>query len=169
MWKRTFHALMQLPSLVAGLALLFLMTLTFTDVVLRSVLNNPLVAATELTRIAVAVVVFTTLPMIAARRQQIVVDLLDWFYVDRWARIRDGVIDIVCGLLLYWPVSRIWVLGERALKYGDVTEYLRIPQAYVVFFVLVATVVTAIVLVVGGVLTLLGFETGRRTLGSAIQ
>lgn len=169
MWKRILRALVQLPSLLAGTALIFLMTLTFTDVVLRSVFNNPVVAATELTRISIAVVVFTTLPMVAARRQQIVVDLLDGLYTEKWARVRDGIIDIVCGLLLYWPISRIVVLGERAFKYGDVTEYLRIPQAYVVYFVLAATIVTAAVMVIRGGISLFGFHSLRETPGSAIQ
>lgn len=47
-----------LPMAVASVALFGLMVLTFCDVVLRSALNAPIEAATELTRIAIAIVVF---------------------------------------------------------------------------------------------------------------
>lgn len=166
-WQvRTIRRLSQLPQLVAGITLLFLMVMTFADVMLRSIFNNPLEAATELTRIAVAVVVFTTLPMVAARRQQIVVDLLDPVFPRLASRIRDGLIDMGCGLLLFLPASRIWVLAGREYRHGDMTEYLHIPQFYITYFVLLMTVTTAVVMVANGLLTLLGYDDRRDSSGT---
>ena len=42
------------------------------------------------------------------------------------------------------------VLAERARSYGDVTEYLGIPQFYIGWFIAVLSFVTAIVLVMRG-------------------
>ena len=44
-----------------------MMIMTFFDVVLRSTINTPIEAATELTRILMAVVVFSALPVVSGR------------------------------------------------------------------------------------------------------
>lgn len=145
----------ELPVLLASVALFTLMVMTFFDVILRSAFNAPIEAATELTRILMAIMVFSVLPVISARGDQIAVDLTDSIF-DRYglSRVRDGVLYIVCGGMLYWPVVRIWILAERARGYGDVTEYLAIPQFYIGWFIAVATGVTAAAMVVTGLLKL---------------
>ncbi len=145
----------RLPVLLASLALFVLMVMTFADVVLRSTLNSPIEAATELTRILMAVIVFAVLPVVSVRGDHIAVDLSDPLFDRlRLARIRDGVIQIASGVMLYWPVLRVWVLAERARDYGDVTEYLAIPQFYIGWFIAGATAITAFAMIVTGVLTL---------------
>ena len=42
------------------------------------------------------------------------------------------------------------MLAERARSYGDVTEYLGIPQFYIAWFIAVLTFVTALVLILRG-------------------
>ena len=142
-----------LPMLVASVALFALMVLTFCDVVLRSALNAPIEAATELTRIAIAIVVFSALPVLSGREGHISVDLADGIF-DRFnlARVRDGFVNLVCGVMLYWPAQRVVVLAERGRSYGDVTEYLSIPTFYVEYFIAIMTFVTALVLVLRGLL-----------------
>lgn len=145
----------RLPVLLASLALFVLMVMTFLDVILRSALNSPIEAATELTRILMAVIVFAVLPVVSVRGDHIAVDLSDPLFDRlRLARIRDGVIQIASGVMLYWPVLRVWVLAERARDYGDVTEYLAIPQFYIGWFIAGATAITALAMIVTGVLTL---------------
>ncbi len=145
----------RLPVLLASLALFVLMVMTFMDVILRSTLNSPIEAATELTRILMAVIVFAVLPVVSVRGDHIAVDLSDPLFDRlRLARIRDGVIQIASGVMLYWPVLRVWVLAERARDYGDVTEYLAIPQFYIGWFIAGATAITAFGMIVTGLLTL---------------
>ncbi len=136
------------PSYLAAVALFFLMTMTFFDVVLRSTVNDPIESATELTRLLMAIIVFSSLPIVTWRGQHIVVDLLDRFFVRGFARIRNILIDGFCGLVLFWPGYRVWELAARARAYGDTTEYLQIPQFYVAYFIAVATLLTALVLVI---------------------
>ena len=45
---------------------------------------------------------------------------------------------------MLWPAKRVWELAERAREYGDVTEYLNLPQHFVGWFISVFTFVTAI-------------------------
>lgn len=144
-----------LPVLVASLALFALMVMTFSDVILRSVLNAPIEAATELTRILMAVLVFSVLPVISATNGQIAVDLTDGiFHRLRLDRIRDGLIHLASGAMLFWPINRVWVLANRAREYGDVTEYLSIPTYFIGWFIALSVAVTALVLIVTGLLHL---------------
>lgn len=139
------------PSLFAGAVLFALMAMTFADVILRSVFNEPIEAAPELTRLFMALIVFAALPVITWRGSHIVVDLFDPFFAPALARIRDVVINVACGVLLIWPAYRVWQLADRAKSYGDVTEYLNIPQHYIAYFIAVAAFLTAATFVVRGV------------------
>ena len=141
-------ALSRLPMAVASVALFALMVLTFADVVMRSVFNAPIQAATELIRIGIAVVVFAALPVLSGRGNHIAVDLLDGpfqrLHLGRW---RDAAVSLLCGAMLWYPAGRVIDLAERARSYGDVTEYLQIPTYYVALFIGVMTYLTAAVLV----------------------
>lgn len=138
------------PVLLAVTALFIMMIMTFFDVVLRSTINTPIEAATELTRILMAIVVFSALPVVSGRAGHISVDVLDWVFTRDAARWRDVAINLLSGVLLWWPAERVTVLAERARSYGDVTEYLGIPQFYIAWFIAVLTFVTALVLILRG-------------------
>ncbi len=143
------------PTWLAALALFSLMAMTFADVVLRSVANNPIESATELTRFLMAIIVFSSLPIVTWKGSHIVVDLLDPFFSLAVARVRDIVIDLMSGILLLWPAKRVWELAERARDFGDVTEYLGFPQFVIGWFIAFFAFVTALVLIARGVARLI--------------
>lgn len=146
----------QVPLIVASIFLFLLMVMTFADVIMRSTFNAPFEAATELTRMFMAIVVFLALPVISARGEHIVVDLADPLFKNEWSvRLRDGIINLACGLMLFWPAERVVVLAERARSYGDVTEYLAIPLFYIEYFIAIMTFITAVILVIRGLITLI--------------
>jgi TRAP-type C4-dicarboxylate transport system permease small subunit len=149
-------ALIRFPAWLASLALFCLMILTFSDVMLRSVFNAPIQAAADMTRLLMAVTVFSVMPVLSARGDQISVDLLDGFF-DRakLSRTRDVLVDLACGAMLIWPAQRIWVLAERSRSYGDVMEYLSLPVHYVTWFIAVMTAITALVLLLRGLVRLM--------------
>ncbi|WP_209597445.1 TRAP transporter small permease subunit [Ruegeria sp. HKCCSP351] len=141
------------PTLLACSALFILMVMTFFDVILRSVFNAPIEAATELTRILMAVLVFSVLPMISAGKGQIAVDLTDGLFSRlRLSRVRDAIVYLFSGIMLFWPIQRVWVLAERARDYGDVTEYLSIPVFYVGWFISGFIAITAVAMIITGIL-----------------
>ena len=143
-----------LPSWLAASALFFLMVMTFCDVILRSLFNSPIEAATELTRIFMAIIVFASLPVISAQGGHIAVDLLDGFFRGQAERLRNVVVDIVSGALLIWPAQQCFKLAARARDYGDLTEYLSIPQFYIEYFIAIATSITVVVLILRGLIEL---------------
>ncbi|WP_170340274.1 TRAP transporter small permease [Ruegeria arenilitoris] len=149
-----------LPVIVACTALFILMVMTFCDVILRSAFNAPIEAATELTRILMAILVFSVLPIISVTNGHIAVDLTDGiFHRLRLSRLRDAVIYILSGVMLYWPVQRVWILAERARDYGDVTEYLSIPTYLVGWFIAASVAITAVVMIITGLVHLFAPKT----------
>lgn len=152
--RRLFRICRAVPLCIACVALLALMVMTFCDVVLRSSFDAPIEAATELTRILVAVMVFSVMPHVSITGGHIAVDLLDGLYASaRALRLRDGLIQVFCAFLLFWPIERVWVLTERTRDYGDVTQTLAIPQYLTMGFIGLGLTATSIAMLVGGLLT----------------
>lgn len=144
---------LKLPIAIAGAVLFFLMALTFCDVVLRSAFDAPIEAATELTKLSVALVVFAALPAISYRDDHIAVDLLDPLFSNAAVqRVRDAVIALACGGMLIWPTRYVQVLADRARSFGDRTEYLEIPQFIVGYFIFAMCCLTIVALLMKGVL-----------------
>lgn len=144
-----------IPVLMASAALFVLMVMTFTDVIMRSAFNAPIEAATELTRMLMAIMVFSVMPVMSARGEHIAVDLLDGLFVNPVvARVKEALIYLACGAMLFLPAERVLVLAERARSYGDVTEYLEIPQFYIAWFIAVMAFITAVALVLRGLATM---------------
>lgn len=149
--------IVRLPDLMASLALFCLMALTFADVVLRSTINMPIEAATELVRILMALVVFLSLPSTSWKGEQIAVDLTDGLFKRAGLEaLRDGLISLVCGVALIWPALKIVSIGTRSREYGDQTEYLHIPVYIVTWVIALFVFITVAVLIVRGVLLLTG-------------
>ena len=152
---KVLNRLTELPMLLAAVTLFVLMLLTFADVIMRSTFSAPIEAATELTRMAIAVIVFSALPIVAGRADHIVVDLLDPLFrragIDR---ILDGLTTLICGVVLVWPAMRSFELADRANSYGDLTEYLSIPVFYITWFIAFMTLGTALTMALRGLVIL---------------
>jgi TRAP-type C4-dicarboxylate transport system permease small subunit len=146
------------PTWLAAFALFFMMAMTFLDVILRSTISNPIESATELTRFCMAIIVFSSLPIVSWKSGHIIVDLMDPFFGARAAKLRDILIDLICGVVLFWPAKRVWDLAERAREFGDVTEYMGVPQHYIGWFISFFAFVTAITLVIRGLLRIFAPE-----------
>ena len=152
---KTCRVLSVFPVYLACIALMILMVMTFCDVILRSAFNNPIEAATELTRILMAIMVFSVMPIISAQNKHISVDLTDGlFHRFRLTRLRNGLIFFLTGIMLLWPMQQVWKLAERARDYGDVTEYLAMPQYIIGWFIAIATGITAISMAIVGLVHL---------------
>lgn len=153
MLRAVLRQLVLLPALVASAALFLLMVMTFTDVMLRSVFNAPLQWGADMTRLLMAIIVFSVMPTLSGQGGQIAVDLADPLFtryrLERW---RDVAVNLFCGAILTWPALRVWDLAERARSYGDVMEYLGLPLHYIGWFIAVMTGLTALVLILRGLI-----------------
>jgi TRAP-type C4-dicarboxylate transport system permease small subunit len=152
-----------LDAVLGGLAavvLFVLMMLTVVDVVGRDVFNAPLPGGFELTELMMAVLVFAALPAVTQRESHIVIDLLD-FLTPRWLVVpRQVAIYVLCAAVLGLWSWRTWAWGDRMARYGDVTEFLKIPLAPVSYFISVLSAAT------GAIFLLLAwrYATGRARL-----
>ncbi len=149
--SRILSSFAWLPGILAAFALFVLMVLTFADVVLRSVFNAPIEVAADLTRLLMAIMVFSVLPTLSGRGGHISVDLLDSPFA-RWglARWRDALANLFCGIILIWPALRVFDLAERSRSYGDVMEYLGLSLHYIGWFIGAMTAITAAALILRG-------------------
>ena len=146
--------LSRIPVLLASVSLFVLMVMTFVDVLLRSAFNSPIEAATELTRILMAVMVFSVLPVLSVTKDHVEVDLAEPLFKSELSkRIRTGIIFIACGGMLILPAGKAIDLAERARSYGDLTEYLNIPQFYIAWFIAIMALLTAATLILRGIYT----------------
>ena len=147
---RIITRVIEAPVYLAAVMLFFLMGMTFFDVVLRSAFDNPIESATELTRLSMAIMVFSAMPLVSWKGQHILVDLMDPLFSAKIARIRDIIIDLACGVFILWPAQRVWVLAERSRDFGDVTEYLGLPQYLIGWFIAAFAMFTAVTFIFRG-------------------
>ncbi len=120
---------------LAGSTLFALMLTTCIDVIGRYVFNRPLTGSTELTEMAVGIIVFSVFPIICWREEHVVVDIFDRFVSPKVGFVRTILINICSAVGLIFVGYRIIVLGNRSLGYGEVSEYLAIPTGYMINFI----------------------------------
>lgn len=119
---------------VASITLFILMTITCVDVAGRYFFNSPLTGSTEITEFAMAILIFTTLPVVSWRNEHVVVDMLDSMFSGTAAKIRTIIVHVISAFALGWLGQRIHVLGNRSLEYGEITEYLHVPPGYLILY-----------------------------------
>ena len=127
------------------------MLITCIDVVGRYVFNSPFTGSTELTEMAVGIVIFSILPIISWRNDHVVVDLLDQFVSPRVHMIRNMILNILISNALTIVGYRKMVLGERSLSYEEVTENIEIPTGWMMYFIGIACWITAVMVITLGI------------------
>ena len=119
---------------IAAFTLFSLMLITCVDVFGRYLFNSPLTGSTELTEMAVGIVIFSVFPIVSWRNEHVVVDILDHLFSPKIHMMRTILINIAVSGALLFLGQRIYVLGARANEYGEVTEYLAIPAGWPILF-----------------------------------
>lgn len=142
-----WHALERLLGGVAALLLVALALLTCVDVVGRYFLNQPLTGAFELTELAMGALVFSSLPLVTLRRQQVTVDLFESFVPRAWRRAQNTLADLVaaaCAGVIAW---QLWRKAANMVSAGETTATLEIPVYPLVYYMaLLAWVTVALML-----------------------
>lgn len=131
---------------VAAALLFSMMVLTFVDVVGRYFLNAPVPGGFEITELLLATLIFAALPLVTLSGEQITVDLFDALIPASVQHVRDALICLVSGLILFVLCASMWEKAEEMLSYGDTTAILGIPIYPLVYFMSVMLAFTGIVL-----------------------
>ena len=137
-----------LLELAAAVLLFLLMLLTCVDVVGRYFFNNPLVGATELTEIALSLIIFATIPVITWRHGHIVVDILDRFLSPTTHRILAWFSTALIAISLYFVGVRVFEPGARDLRRGIKTDFLHLPTGWFIEAIAVLSWLAAVGLIV---------------------
>ncbi len=144
-----------LLELIAAVMLMALMLVTCIDVVGRYVFNNPIPGAIELTQISMAILVFAVMPVVTWRGGHIVVDLLDSYLNPLVLKVLALLSAIIISISFYFIGMRIFELGARSIRRGEVTEFLGIPSGYLVQYIAIMSWVTAAGMITYGVYRIL--------------
>lgn len=119
--------------------------LTGIDVVFRYVFRAPLSGSYEITEVLMGLLTFSALPLVAARREHIVVDLLDHFTPERGRQIQDVVIQLACSAFSLLVGVLLVLVGRKIQQDALVTNMLQLPLAPVAYFGAVAFLVAGLV------------------------
>lgn len=133
-WARGVAVCDRALALLAAATLFFMMCVTFVDVVMRRVLPGTFPAADELTKLSLGVLIFSSLPLIAKRREHLVISLFDNAFPRRVDRVRLVVIDLVSAALLGVLAWRLAVTAQRFGEFNDSTMLLGAPIAPFAWF-----------------------------------
>lgn len=130
-------------ELIAAIALILLMFITCTDVVGRYLFNNSLDAATELTEVGIAILVFAEMPIITWRGGHVVVDMIDDFLGNKVVKILGVFSILLISNSLYYLAFKLFYLGARSIRRSEESEFLAIPVGYIVQYIAIMSWITA--------------------------
>jgi len=137
-----------LQRILGGLAatfLLVLMLLTLVDVVGRYGFNSPVNGSFEITELLLAAIIFSALPLVSAKDQNITVDLIDAFVPSFFAWVRDVAITLVTTIILAGISYKVWIKALESVRYGDRTAMLYLPTAPVYFYISIALGLSSVI------------------------
>ena len=130
---------------IACIELLFIMVVTFVDVVGRFFFNAPLTFAVELVQLGMGLLVMFGLATTTLKRGHISVDLVEGLVQGR-GKFLLTIIAAVCGLafiaLMAW---RLWDRGLNFMSDGLATQVLFLPVYPVVLLMAIAAAIAAVI------------------------
>lgn len=135
-------------EVISSLFLMALMLLTCGDVIGRYVFNNSINGTTELTELALGIIIFCQIPVVTIASTHVVVDILDRLLPSIFLRLSGVVSHLIVAVGFYYLADRIWFMAERSLRRGVFTEFLQIPVAYFIQFISIMMYLSAAVLII---------------------
>lgn len=142
-WERPF--VRALGGLVA-LTLFFIMLLTCVDVAGRYIFTKPVPWALEVTELVMGALIFTSLPLVTLRQEQVTVDLFVQFiprFVKPTLHILLNAVSCACLAVISW---RLWIKGGQMLNNGEFTAVLQVKIWPLVYYMSFQAAVTAFIL-----------------------
>ncbi|HUE47536.1 MAG TPA: TRAP transporter small permease [Aestuariivirgaceae bacterium] len=120
-------------GLASAAVLATLAVLTFIDVCGRYLFNQPVRGAYELVEMLMGALIFSALPVITYNGRHITIDLFDAAIPQWLIPVRSLLVQGISAAALGIIAWQLWLLGDDKASYNDMTSFLRIPQAPVVY------------------------------------
>lgn len=133
-----------LLSSIIGTLLVFLVAITFVDVWSRK-FGHPISYAFELTQIVMGLMIYIGLPLVTARREHIVIDLVVMNFRPGWQRVLQVSIDAACffmGLVWSW---QLWLQAGKLAASNNIFMFSQWPIAPFVYVMSIMTLIMAFV------------------------
>ncbi|MCB2018607.1 MAG: TRAP transporter small permease [Hydrogenophaga sp.] len=134
----------QAVSLLLVVMLSAMVALTFADVVGRRLFNTPVFGANDITEHLMALIIFSGLPLLTARRGHLSIDLLDhWLLQPKWRAWHKGVDVLIASVLTLIAWEYFKAIGE-AREINEVSPALTIPRAWMYTYIAGTTAIAAL-------------------------
>lgn len=118
---------------LSALPLVLIVGLTFADVFARYLFAAPIRGSVEIIEYAMAMAIFTALPLVTWRREHICVSLVDGVLKETGRRIKNVLCDVISLLALGLMTWRLVVLAIDEHQAGTTTLVLNWPHAPLYF------------------------------------
>lgn len=142
-WERHFELVL---GSLSALALAVVMLLTCFDVAGRYVFGQPVPGALEVTELVMGALIFTSLPLVTLRNQQVTVDLFEPL-IPRFAKPflhwLIHAVGCVCLATISW---RLWVKAGQMHGSGETTAVLQLDTWPLIYYMSLQTAITTFVL-----------------------
>jgi TRAP-type C4-dicarboxylate transport system permease small subunit len=131
-------------GLVLVVLLSVMVTLTFVDVLGRRLINMPVFGANDITEHLMAVIIFSGLPLLTARRGHLSIDLLDhWLLRPQW-RMWHKAVDVLIAAVLGLIAWEYFVAIAEARQINEVSPALNIPRYWMYAYIATTTALAAV-------------------------
>jgi TRAP-type C4-dicarboxylate transport system permease small subunit len=148
-WLRLFDKGLTRVALFGGaLTLAFMTGLTFWNVVvMRKILNAPMLGAEDILVLALVVVVAVAVPFGSRTGAHIEIELLEPRMSAGFARWSLFAVKLLGAAVLFVAARQLWHAGQSAEKFGETTQQLLISFEPFYYLLSVAMLVYGIVLI----------------------
>lgn len=154
--ERWFERVLRYIAYGGGLVLFGLMALVIYEIVMRYFFGRPFRGGYEMTELAMSLIVALALPYTAITRGHVAVDLLGrWLDLPamRWL---VALVHLAGAAFLGYVAWRVYLNAQGSLRWGDITNMMRIPKHPFQFAVAASFGLFALVLLLDGLKVLAG-------------
>jgi TRAP-type C4-dicarboxylate transport system permease small subunit len=148
--------LLRVLALVLAAIVFAMMAISFVDVVGRQLLNAPLPAAFELTRLALGAMVFVALPLVTAADEHVTIGLFNNLFSAKGTRWKRFAIALfVAALCVVWA-RELWIQAGALWEQNERLMFLGIRLSPFVYAMSVLTGLTVVIALLQSALKLRG-------------
>jgi len=126
--ERWFERILRLLAYAGGLVLVGLMFLVIYEITMRYFYGRPFRGGFELTELAMSLIVAFGLPYTAIVRGHVSVDIFSRWLDAPWLRWLTVLVHLAGATLLAFVAWRAWIHAAGGMRFGDMTNMMRIPK-----------------------------------------
>ncbi len=145
-FQRFVYLLSRLMEIIAGIALVFMMSLTTCDVILRA-FGRPIIGTYEMVAFTGGVVIGFATPITSWVRGQIFVDFFYQKFPQFWQNALNVATRILVLVLFSFTAFNLWRMASDMVRSGEVSLTLQLPFYPIAFGIGFAFVVQCLVVV----------------------